>query len=288
MPALGSLLTAMVTPFDAQGRVDETAAVRLMHHLVEHGSDGLVIGGSSGEASTLSDEEMGRLFALAVEEVGSKATIVAGTGSNDTRHSLHLTELATAAGVDGTLNVVGYYNRPNRRGIVAHYCELSRATDKPIVVYNIPSRTTLDISNDLLAELAQLDHVDALKQANPEHLAMVDGLDLYAGNDDMLADVVALGGARAASASPPTSPATRCAAWSTSPTAPREIHDRLLDLFESLGVTTNPIPVKAALRLLGLDCGGLRLPLVEADEAETDRVRGALDALGLLSAAGAA
>ena len=287
MPALGSLLTAMVTPFDAHGRVDEAATVRLMHHLVEHGSDGLVIGGSTGEASTLSDEEMGRLFRLAVDEAGARATIVAGTGSNDTRHSLHLQELAMDAGVDATLNVVGYYNRPNRRGIVAHYAELSKATDKPIVVYNIPSRTTIDVDNELLAELAQLDHVDAVKQANPDHVAMVDGLDLYAGNDDLLATVVGLGGAGGICVASHLA-GDEMRRMVDEPDRADEIHERLVDLFASLGVTTNPIPVKAALRLIGLDCGGLRLPLVEADEAETDRVRGALEALGLLSAAGAA
>jgi 4-hydroxy-tetrahydrodipicolinate synthase len=226
---------------------------------------------------------MGRLVELAVAEVGDRATIVAGTGGNDTRHCLHLTERATEAGADATLNVVGYYNRPNRRGIVAHYRELSQATDKPIVVYNIPSRTTVDVDNELLAELAQLDHVDAVKQANHANLAMIDGLDLYAGNDDMLADAVELGAAGGV-----------CVAshlvgedmrrMIDEPEHAREIHDRLLDLFASLGVTTNPIPIKAAMRLVGLDCGGLRLPLVEADEAETERVRSALDALGLLSA----
>src|SRR5579864_5381800 len=177
--ALGSILTAMVTPFDGDGKVDEEAAVALMHHLVEHGSDGLVICGTTGEGSTLSDEETLRLFELAVDELRGRATIVAGVGSNDTRHAVWLTERATELGVDALLSVNPYYNKPSRRGIVRHYEEVNRATDRPIVLYNIPQRTAFDLSNDLLAELAQLEHIVAVKQANPANLARIDGLAIY-------------------------------------------------------------------------------------------------------------
>jgi 4-hydroxy-tetrahydrodipicolinate synthase len=195
MPAdLGSILTAMVTPFDADGNVDEEAAVALMHHLVEHGSDGLVICGTTGEASTLDDEEHLGMIRLAVEEMrGTGTTIVAGVGSNDTRHAVHLTERATEIGPDALLHVNPYYNRPSRRGIVRHFEEVTRATDLPIVLYNIPQRTGSDMPNDLLAELGQLDNIFAVKQANADNLAKIDGLRIYAGNDDLLADVLDLG-----------------------------------------------------------------------------------------------
>jgi 4-hydroxy-tetrahydrodipicolinate synthase len=281
---LGAVLTAMVTPFDAEGRVDEAGAARLMHHLVDHGSDGIVLGGSTGEASTMSDDELEALWRLGVDEVGDRVTIVAGTGSNDTRHAIHLTERATEAGADATLNVTGYYNRPNRRGIVAHYTELSRATDKPVIVYNIPSRTTVDLPNDLLAELAQLDHLEAVKQARFDDIALVDGMDLYAGNDATLAEVLDLGGKGGILvASQLVGDDMR--RMVDEPDARHEIHDRLLPFFEVLGVTTNPIPIKAALGLAGLPAGGLRLPLVEASQEEEAEVRRVLDSLGLLAAA---
>src|ERR1700722_1270397 len=190
---LGAILTAMVTPFDAQGRVDEDAAVRLMDHLVEHGSDGLVVCGTTGEGSTLDDDEHLGMIELAVSEMGGRCTIVAGVGSNDTRHAVKLTARATELGADALLSVNPYYNRPSRRGIVRHYQEVVRATDRPIVLYNIPQRTGSDMPNDLLAELAQLDNIVAVKQANAANLARVDGLQIYAGNDDLLADVLDLG-----------------------------------------------------------------------------------------------
>jgi len=164
---LGAILTAMVTPFDAQGRVDEEAAAALMHHLLEHGSDGLVICGTTGEASTMTDEEQLSLIRLAVEEVKGRASVVAGTGSNDTRHAVELTERAVEAGVDAVLSVTPYYNKPNRRGLVAHFTEVARAAGgTPVILYNIPSRTALDMPNDLLAELAQIDGIEEIGRAH--------------------------------------------------------------------------------------------------------------------------
>src|ERR1700760_4735456 len=190
---LGAILTAMVTPFDADGRVDEEAAVRLMHHLVDHGSDGLVICGTTGEASTLSDEEHLGVIRLAVEEMRGRCTVVAGVGPNDTRHAVWLTERATEIGPDALLSVNPYYNRPSRRGIVRHYQEVTRATDLPILLYNIPQRTGSDMPNDLLAELAQLENIVGVKQANAANLAKIDAMQIYAGNDENLVDVLDLG-----------------------------------------------------------------------------------------------
>jgi 4-hydroxy-tetrahydrodipicolinate synthase len=284
MSGLGTILTAMVTPFDAQLRVDEDATVRLLHHLVAHGSDGVVACGTTGEAATLSDQEHLRVIELAVQELGGRATVVAGVGSNDTRHAVHLTERATELGADALLHVTPYYNRPNRRGIVAHFEACARATDKPIIVYNIPSRTGTDMPNDLLAELAQLDHVVAVKQAKPENLAPVDGLDIYAGNDDMLLDVLEMGGAGGICvASHVVGEEMR--RMVDEPDRRHEIDASLQEVYAAMGVTTNPIPVKAALDLLGHAVGGLRLPLVEADEQELAVVRTALERHGLLTTA---
>src|SRR4051812_38060552 len=185
----------MVTPFDADGRVDEAAAARLMHHLVDHGSDGLVVGGSTGEAATLSDVELLDLVALAVHEVGDRASIIAGTGSNDTRHACELTAGATERGGHATLNVTPYYVKPNPRGGPAPHPEGAPGTGKPGPLFNIPGRTATDMPNDLLTELAQIERVEGVKQARDTDVALVDGMDLYAGNDDMFADVLELGGA---------------------------------------------------------------------------------------------
>ncbi|MDX6697555.1 MAG: 4-hydroxy-tetrahydrodipicolinate synthase [Solirubrobacteraceae bacterium] len=286
MPELGAILTAMVTPFDAQGRVDEEATVALMRHLADHGSDGLVVCGTTGEAATLSDEEHLGLVELAVSEMGDRMTIVAGTGSNDTRHAVHLTERATELGVDATLSVTPYYNRPNRRGIVRHYEEVARATDKPVLLYNVPTRTGTNMPPDLLAELAQIDGVEGVKQANDDELVPVDGLDLYAGNDGTLARALDLGGAGGICVSSHVvGDAMR--RMVDEPENRAEIDASLRDVYETLFMTASPICTKAALNMLGIGVGGLRLPLVEADEEESAAVRSMLERHGLLEAAAA-
>ena len=280
---LGAILTAMVTPFDAQGRVDEEAAAALMHHLVEHGSDGLVICGTTGEATTMTDEEQLSMIRLAVAEVGGRASVVAGTGSNDTRHAVELTEQAVEAGVDAVLSVTPYYNKPNRRGLVAHFTEVARAAGgRPVVLYNIPSRTALDMPNDLLAELAQIDGIEGVKQANNDTVALVDGLDLYAGNDDLLCRVLDMGGAGGICVASHVvgdemrrmvdEPAERAA-----------IDASLRDVYRTMFITASPAPVKAALNLLGHRAGRLRLPLVEVSEEELAEIRAMLERHGLLT-----
>ena len=281
---LGAILTAMVTPFDADGGVDEEAAVRVMHHLVEHGSDGLVMCGTTGEASTMTDEEHLGVIALAVEEMKGRCTVVAGVGSNDTRHAVHLTERATELGADALLSVNPYYNRPNRRGIVRHYEEVNRATNLPILLYNIPQRTGSDLPNDLLAELAQLDNIYGVKQANPDNLAKVDGLRIYAGNDDLLADVLDLGepgGVLVAS----HLFGTEMRRMVDEPEHRREINDSLQDAYRDLAIAPMATTVKAALNLLGIRVGAPRLPYVELDEQETATVTALLERHGLLAAA---
>src|SRR5919201_5310205 len=188
----------MVTPFDARGRVDEEAFVNLIHHLLENGSDGLVVSGTTGEGATLSDEEKARIWELAVSEAGG-ATVIAGTGTYDTAHSVHLTEKATELGVDGVLVVTPYYNKPNRRGLRAHFEAVAAATDLPVVLYNIPSRCVINLEPDFQAELSQVDNIVAVKQANDDlsqARAIVDtGLALYAGDDALLRPFAEIGGA---------------------------------------------------------------------------------------------
>jgi 4-hydroxy-tetrahydrodipicolinate synthase len=282
---LGSILTAMVTPFDADGNVDEDVAVALMHHLIEHGSDGLVICGTTGEASTLDDEEHLGMIRLAVEEMrGTGTTVVAGVGSNDTRHAIYLTERATEIGPDALLHVNPYYNRPSRRGIVRHYEEICRATDLPILLYNIPQRTGSDMPNDLLAELAQLENIIGVKQANAANLAKVDGMQIYAGNDDLLADVLDLGepgGILVAS----HLFGEEMHRMVDEPERRREIDAGLQDVYADMPVAPLACATKAALHMLGiLPCAMPRLPYVELDERELDVIRAMLERHLLLQA----
>jgi 4-hydroxy-tetrahydrodipicolinate synthase len=281
---LGAILTAMVTPFDARGQVDEEAAVRLMNHLVEHGSDGLVVCGTTGEASTLSDEEHVGVIRLAVEEMRGRCTIVAGVGSNDTRHAVWLTERASELRPDALLSVNPYYNKPSRRGIIRHYEEIDRATDLPILLYNIPQRTGSDLPNDLLAELAQLEHIVGVKQANPDNLALIDGLELYSGNDDTLAQVLDMGGAGGILVASHLV-GEQMRRMVDEPQHRREIDDSLRDVYRDLAVAPLACSVKAALKLLGLDVGAPRLPYVELDEGELQTVRAMLERHGLLQTA---
>jgi 4-hydroxy-tetrahydrodipicolinate synthase len=281
---LGAILTAMVTPFDSEGRVDDAAAVALMNHLVEHGSDGLVICGTTGEATTLDDDEHLGMIALAVQEMDGRCTIVAGVGSNDTRHAVKLTERATELGADALLSVNPYYNRPSRRGILAHYGEVVRATDLPILLYNIPQRTGSDLPNDLIAELGQLDHIFGVKQANPDNLARIDGMQIYAGNDDMLADVLDLG--------EPGGILTGSHLFGEEmhrmidePERRREIDDGLQDVYRDLGVAPAACSLKAALGLIGIRVGGPRLPYVELGADELATVRDMLERHGMLATA---
>jgi 4-hydroxy-tetrahydrodipicolinate synthase len=284
--SLGCLLTAIVTPFDDALAVDEQAFVDLMHHLAAHGSDGFVVCGTTGEAPTLDDDEHLRVIELACRHRPPGTTVVAGTGSNNTKHACHMTERATELGADAILSVTPYYNKPNRRGIVRHFEEVAAATDKPVVLYNIPSRVVLDLPNELLAELAQIERVDYVKQANNASLAPVDGLGLYAGNDDIFARTLDLGGCGGICVASHVV-GDRMRRMVDEPEHRADIEASLHDVFQALAVTTNPIPVKAALNLLGHPVGGLRLPLLPADESETAVIRTALARLGLLADAAA-
>jgi len=291
---LGELLTAMATPFAADGAVDLEAARRLARHLVETGSDGIVVCGTTGEGPTVTDREKLELFETVVSEVGATSTVVANTGTYDTHHSVALTRSALATGVDGFLVVTPYYNKPPAAGIVAHFRAIADAADgRPLIAYNIPQRVVVNLDPDLLIELGRIDNVVAVKQATPDldqarRIVGESGLVLYAGNDDLVMPFLELGGAGGICV------ASHIAgrefrrmidlARAGDLDGARAVNASLKPLLDALAVTTNPIPLKAALNLVGLDAGGLRLPLVEATEQQRAVISAALETSGLLAA----
>jgi 4-hydroxy-tetrahydrodipicolinate synthase len=277
---LGSILTAIVTPFDERGRVDEESFVALMRHLAENGSDGFVVAATTGEAATLTDEEQLALIELAVRERPPGKTIVAGAGTNDTRHAVLLTERADALGPDAIISVTPYYNRPSPLGLRRHYEAVAAATDRPIMLYNIPSRTGTNIGPELLAELAQIDGIEAVKQANAEELQPIDGLALYAGDDSSLARALDIGGAGGVCVASHIV-GNEMRRMVDEPERRAEIDASLRDVYETLFLTSSPTCTKAALNLLGHNVGGTRLPIVEATAGELEAVRAMLERHGL-------
>jgi 4-hydroxy-tetrahydrodipicolinate synthase len=292
---LGEILTAIVTPFRADGSVDLERFRALASHLVENGSDGLVVTGSTGESPTLSDDERMALYEAAVDEVGDHAIVVAGTGTYSTEHSVHLTARAHELGVHGFLVVTPYYNKPPVRGIVEHFKAIAEVTDRPIVAYNIPARVVLNLETGAIAQLAEIPTVRAVKQANPDleqaRAIVALGLALYAGDDDLIFPFLELGGTGGVCVHTHvvgTQVKEMVRLFREGDVAgARALDQELRPAIDLLRVVVNPIAIKCALNLLGHDVGGLRLPLVEATEEERDAVRGCLERLGLLQHAAA-
>ena len=290
---LGEVLTAMVTPFDASGALDYERFRELATHLVENGSDGVVVAATTGESPTLSDDERIELVATAVDAVGDRATVVAGTGTYSTAHSVHLTELAHEAGAHGFLVVTPYYNKPPPRGIVEHFKAIAATSDRPIVVYNIPARVVLNLETETIAQLAEIPTVQAVKQANDDlgqAKAIVElGLELYAGDDPLILPFVELGGLGGVCVHThvvgPQVKAMITAFRAGDAEEARRLEAETDPALEILKVQTNPIAIKAALNLLGHEVGGVRLPLVEATDEEIAEIRGCLERLALLQPA---
>jgi 4-hydroxy-tetrahydrodipicolinate synthase len=280
-PDLGTILTAIVTPFDEELRVNEEAFVALMRHLAENGSDGFVVAATTGEAATLTDEEQLALIELAVNERPPGKTIVAGAGTNDTRHAVKLTERASALGPDAIISVAPYYNRPSPLGLKRHYEAVAAATELPVMLYNIPVRTGVNIGPELLAELAQIEGIEAVKQANPDELQLIDGLDIYAGDDNTLARTLDLGGAGGVCVSSHIV-GSEMHRMVDEPERRAEIDASLRDVYETLFLAPSPTCTKAALNLLGLGVGGVRLPMVEASADELEAVLVMLERHGLV------
>ena len=290
---LGEVLTAMVTPFNPDGSVNVSKFRELAAHLVDNGSDGIVVAGTTGEASTLTDDEKVQLFVAAVGAVCDRASVVAGTGTNDTAHSVHMTKRAHEAGVDGILAVTPYYNKPPQRAIVRHFQEIAAVTDKPVVVYNIPSRVVVNIEPETIAELAKIPNVRAVKQAHDvldeARVIPALGLDLYAGDDNLIFPFLGLGAIGGI--------CVHTHVWgrqtkdmvqlyrSGDIEGARELNEEMTPAFDLLKITTNPIPIKAAMNLLGHEVGGYRLPMVDPTPQELDAVRSCLERAGMLQTA---
>jgi 4-hydroxy-tetrahydrodipicolinate synthase len=293
---LGSVITAMVTPFRADGAVDLEHFRELAAFLVENGSDGLVVCGTTGESPTLTDEEKLDLFRTAVETVGGRATVIAGTGTYDTAHSAALTKAATEVGVDAILVVTPYYSKPPQRAIVRHFEEIAGATHLPVVAYNIPGRVVVDIEPATIARLAEIENVVAVKQAHGDpaearFIAEETRLDLYSGDDPNTFAFLELGGVGVVSVTahlwgPQIAEMIRRHGDGDVEGA-RALHGEQQPSYDLLRIQTNPIPIKAALNLTGHEVGGHRLPMVEPDEDELAQIRSCLERSGLLAAASA-
>ena len=291
---LGEVLTAVVTPFGRDASVDFERFRELAQHLVESGSDGLVVAGTTGESPNLTDDERLELFRVAVDALQGRGTVVAGTGTYSTAHSVHLTREAHELGVDGFLVVTPYYNKPPARGIVEHFRAIADVSDRPIIAYNIPSRVVINLEPETIVELAGIPTVRAVKQANDDlvqarRIVAETDLDLYAGDDNLIFPFLELGGIGGVCVhthvvGTRVKAMVRAFREGDTETA-RQIDEELEPVYELLKVQTNPIAVKAALNLLGHDVGGLRLPLVEANEGEVARVRDCLERLGVLTPA---
>jgi 4-hydroxy-tetrahydrodipicolinate synthase len=286
-------LTATVAPFDSNGAVDYDRYGELCAFLVENGSDGVVVNGTTGEAPTLSEEERVGLVEAALEAVGDRATVVAGTGTNSTAQSIRLTEQAHEAGAHAVLVVAPYYNKPPPRGVVEHFKAVAAATDRPVLAYNIPGRVVINIEPETMAELAEIPNVRAVKQSNADleqaRRIVELGLDLYAGDDNLVLPFVELGGRGGVCVhthivGPQVKELIRLAREGDLDGA-RQLDGDLVPAYELIGVVTGPIQIKAALNLLGHEVGGVRLPLVEADENQVARIRACLERLKLLEPA---
>lgn len=293
----GRVVTAMVSPFAQDGSLDLDGAARLADHLVEQGNDGLVVNGTAGEASTTTDAEKADLVRVVAETVRGRASVVAGVGTNDTAHSVELARAAAAAGADGLLVVTPYYNRPPQAGVVAHVRRVADSTDRPVMLYDIPARSGIALTTETIVELAAHPRVVAVKDAKLDLTAtswVLSRTDLayYAGDDASLLPVLAIGGVGVVGTSThfvARETAALVEAFATGDLArAQQLHRRLLPAYTGIFRTQGTILVKAGLRAQGLPSGPVRLPLVDATDAELDQLRADLSAAGVELAAGVA
>jgi 4-hydroxy-tetrahydrodipicolinate synthase len=293
-PPFGRVVTAMVTPFDETGKVNYAIAEKLADHLVEHGSDALVVCGTTGESPTLSWDEEYQLFQVVKNAVGNRAKILAGTGSNSTTEAIAATTEAAKLGLDGSLQVVPYYNKPPQEGLYAHFQAIAEACpDLPMMLYNIPGRTGQNLLPETVAKLAKIDNIVAIKEASGsidqacQIRCLTDSnFAIYAGDDLLTLPMLTIGGAGIVSvASHLVGEQIQQIVQSFLSGEVAEAIDiqlKLFPLFKVLFCTTNPIPIKAALKLQGWDVGGLRLPLYEISETQREEVAIVLRELSLI------
>ncbi|WP_027363780.1 4-hydroxy-tetrahydrodipicolinate synthase [Desulfotruncus alcoholivorax] len=290
---LGRVLTAMITPFKSDMTVDYDQVKKLAHHLVQSGTDGLVVAGTTGESPTLSKEEKIELFRVVVEEIGGDAVVIAGTGSNNTADSIALTQVAEKLGADGIMLVCPYYNKPSQEGLYQHFKTIAESTNLPVMLYNVPGRTASNLLPQTVVRLSAIENIVAIKEASgsldqvselrrnlPDHFA------IYSGDDSLTLPILALGGKGVVSvASHIVGPQLQemiNAFNSGNVTIATKIHSSLFPVFKTLFITSNPVPLKAALNMLGWQVGGPRLPLVEATQAEKDMIKKTLSEAKLI------
>lgn len=290
---LGNVLTAMVTPFKVDGSLDLDQAARLAAHLVDIGNDGVVVAGTTGESPTLTDEEKLDLFRAVVDAIGGRATVVAGTGSYNTAHSVHLTKEAEKLGVDGIMAVVPYYNRPPQEGLYQHFRAIAESTSLPVMVYNVPSRTSSNLLPETLARLAEIPNIVAVKEASGS-MDQVSEIRrrtpaefmIYAGDDSLTLPILALGGTGVVSvAGHLVGRRIRAmieAFQKGDVKTATAIHLELLPVFKAMFITTNPIPVKTAVNMVGIPVGPLRPPMCELTEEQRQALQRVLKEAGLL------
>lgn len=287
------MLTAMVTPLEKDMAVNYGLARKLARHLAESGSDGLVVAGTTGESPTLSREEKIELFRVIVEEVGGRVSVLAGTGSNDTASSVALTQAAEKVGVDGVMVVAPYYNKPSQEGLYQHFKTIAESTNLPVLLYNIPGRTGVNVLPATVARLAEIENIVAIKEAagsmdqiSELRRLLVDHFSIYSGDDSLTLPVLSLGGKGVVSVASHIAGMRLKeminAFMSGNVTLATQIHLGLYPLFKGLFITSNPVPVKAALNMLGYQVGPPRLPLVEATPAEKESIKKVLAELKLL------
>ena len=290
----GRMFTAMVTPFDENLEVDYAKAAQLAQFLLAHGNDGIVVNGTTGESPTLSDEEKIKLFRTVKEAVGDKGTVIAGCGSNNTRHSIELTKEAEKCGVDAIMLVAPYYNKPSQEGLYQHFKAIAESTSLPIILYNIPGRCGINIFPETVVRLANdvknivavkeasgiLDQVSRLRAMCPEDFA------IYSGDDSLTLPILAVGGAGVISVvAHVVGDDMRQmvdAYFAGNVAAAQKLHVKLYDVFKTMFITSNPVPIKYALKRLGMDMGGVRQPLYEANEAQKAKIDECLENLNLL------
>lgn len=287
------LITAMITPFDDNLQVNYAKAAEIAEHLVKNGTQGIVVAGTTGESPVLSDEEKLRLFAAVKAQVGDRVSVWAGTGSNDTQHSIELSREAEKLGVDGVLLVGPYYNKPSQEGLYQHFKAIAEAISIPVMIYNIPSRTSSNILPETVARLAEIDNITAIKESSGDmnqasQLARLlpAGMKIYSGDDSLTLPMMALGAygvVSVASHLVGKDIQRMMVAFNNGDTREAtRIHLALFPIFKGLFITTNPVPLKEAMNILGMEVGGLRLPLTRASQQERELIRNMLISTGLL------
>ncbi|NPV28270.1 MAG: 4-hydroxy-tetrahydrodipicolinate synthase [Firmicutes bacterium] len=293
MKDFGRVLTAMVTPFTESGEVAYEQAATLARYLVKTGSDGIVVSGTTGESPVLTKGEKERLFAVVKEAVGDQATVIAGTGSNNTKDSIELTKIAEKVGVDGVMLVTPYYNKPSQEGLYQHFKAVAQETSLPVIVYNVPGRTSVNLLPGTVKKLAEIENIVAVKEASGslDQVAEIrrttpQDFIIYSGDDSLTLPMLALGGHGVISVASHVAGklikemVTNFIAGKVEEA--KEIHLKLYPLFKVLFITTNPVPVKAAVKLAGINVGPPRLPLVEATSQEVEAIEKVMKDLDLI------